>query len=424
VFTNPVLSQLDLPHSQQQIKPYLPLIESFVSGNGFEFVIARPGENTSFCFSRNDLAVHTDIFNMSLRRKSCDPCFKARRKCDLEYPVCKRCDKNNKNCHYVYPPILNVVTTRDNGPMAGKFVSKWSSVAGNHTQSSLGHEMPRYLGHVDILQLNKQESPSIERSLGHLGELEPLSAVQGWAFLSEQIRDYPLVFAIQGQTIFINHNIYADSYPRQLRAAFGLCAGCALLNDQNRSQLFRAVDAEILESLTPALTSTLLEDLVILQTTVLYQIIRLFYGDLEQRIVAERQEYLVRLCSLKLLQRAEKELQNALLTWKDWVLAESIRRTVFISFKLYTVYSHFKNGSCNEYEALGHLPVTAKPSSWTSQETFLKHPDHDKTMTYHEFTSTWAMAPWTTLEPFEKMVLMAWKGSEQFEIMSSQRAIE
>jgi hypothetical protein len=51
------------------------------------------------------LSVKYETFHMSLRRRSCDRCFKARRKCDLGYPVCQRCQKQNKNCRYNYPPI-------------------------------------------------------------------------------------------------------------------------------------------------------------------------------------------------------------------------------------------------------------------------------------------------------------------------------
>jgi hypothetical protein len=53
--------------------------------------------------------------------------------------------------------------------------------------------------------------------------------------------------------------------------------------------LFHSLDAEIAELLSPAPMSTILEDLVRLQAAVLYQIIRIFFGGLEQRIVAERQ---------------------------------------------------------------------------------------------------------------------------------------
>jgi hypothetical protein len=336
------------------------------------------------------------------------------------YPVCKRCDKSNKKCHYVYHPKLEVVATSGNEPMAEVFMSGWIFEVGQHTQSNHGHGMSLDFGNVETLQQYKAGSPTLEKSLGQLGELAPVSGSQGWAFLYEQIRGYPLAFAKEGRTIFINHSLYGSSYPPQLRAAFGVCAGCAFLNDRNRPVLFEALDAEVLGLRTSAFTNTLLQDLIILQAAVLYQIIRLFYGDLEQRIVAERQEYLVRSYALKVLQRAEKELQNTLLTWKDWILAESIRRTVFISFKVYTAYSYFRNGLCNEYKALDHLPVTTKPSLWDSPEAFLKHPQHDTTTTYHDFVSSWALAPRFTLEPFEKLVLMAWKGSDQFESMIVQ----
>jgi hypothetical protein len=59
-------------------------------------------------FSRITAAIN---FEMSLRRKACEPCFRGRRRCDLSYPICERCQKNGKRCHYKYPSRLPM---RDN----------------------------------------------------------------------------------------------------------------------------------------------------------------------------------------------------------------------------------------------------------------------------------------------------------------------
>ena len=240
--------------------------------------------------------------------------------------------------------------------------------------------------------------------LGPLGELRPVTGIKNENWVFEQIRGLPLAFAIQSETVFIHKALYGNSFPQPLLAAFGICAGCISMNERNRSILFQAVDAEISKLLTPALTSTLLEHLVHLQAAVLYQIIRLFYGSLEQRRAAEEQEFLVRSYGLKLLHRANDELQNAQRTWETWLFAESIRRTVFIAFKVYTIYSAFKYGACSDYAAMKILPVTTKLGSWSSREVYLQYPDQDETTTYGNFVSVGSAAMQGETELFETLM--------------------
>lgn len=279
-----------------------------------------------------------------------------------------------------------------------------------------GYNSQFLLERNNTLQMEVLQNSSPPRMLGHLGELQPVLQRVSCVWVAYRIQDYPLAFAKQAETVFINKNLYGQSFPRALQAAFGVCAGCVSLNNRNQMVLFQALDAEMSELLTPALTSTLLEDLVKLQAALLYQIIRLFYGGLEQRIVAERQEYLVRSYGLTLLRRADEELGSGQRSWERWILAESIRRTVFIAFKLYTIYSYAKTRNCTEYAALDFLPVSIKPGSWSSRVAYLQYQDQEETMTYSDFTTSWTAAPRTILEPFEELLLVGFKGINQCKI--------
>jgi len=356
-------------------------------------------------------------FRMSIRRKSCDPCFTARRKCDLRYPICERCERNSKTCHYRYPPQLPM---RDN---AGD-VSE--AAAGGSPQTV---SYPRQLNNLNAGDIQFQfdhnftfeftglSHSSIPRVLGDLGDLSPIKGcTPSWAWVFEQIKDFPIAFARQAETVFIHGALYGDSFPKPLRAAFGICAACVSINDRNRSVLFQALDAEIKELLSSSPTSTLLEDLSRLQAAVLYQIIRIFYGVIEERIVAERQEFLIRSYGLTLLLRAESELQTGERTWETWLLAESIRRTVLISFKLYTVYSNYTYGTCAEAAAIRMLPVSTQPGLWNSRGAYLGCTIQEETTTYHEFSSIWLAAPRKEVELFEKFLLVGCKEIESDQI--------
>ena len=371
---------------------------------------------------------------MSLRRKSCDHCFRARQKCDLAYPACERCQRTVKECHYLYPgpahlPMRDDIFSVDNATivssaMGGAASSDWSShpveVKGKHYV----YNSPHQFDHSSALQSNQIRQRSIPRILGHLGELPPVAGyVASMAWIFDQIRNYPLAFAEQAETEFIHKTMYQNSCPRPLRAAFGICTGLFSLSERNQALLFQALDTEISELLVPGSTCSLIENLARLQAIVLYQIIRLFYGRLEQRVVAERQEFLVRSYALTLLQRVDTELRNAPRIWETWIFAESIRRTVFMSFKLYTIYSAFKYKACAEIRAMNMLPVSTIQGSWNSRDTYLKSLDQDQTTTHRDFAAVWAKAGWREVAPFERFLLIGCKETNQCQALTSQESI-
>lgn len=366
---------------------------------------------------------------MSIRRKSCDPCFGSRRKCDLEYPVCKRCRKSGSKCHYVYPPQLSTgedvvkdASNAINAPLSGIVSPGQASYP-----AQLKRKRSAYSGHLQldgmVLQSAVLRSPRPEKLLGPLGEPSPVLGTLPWAWVFDQIREYPMAFAKQAETVFIHKQLYANSTPRPLRAAFGICAAATTVNERNRPMLFQVLDSEISDLLTPAFTDTLLDELATLQAAVLYQIIRLFHGGLEQRIVAERQEYLVRSFALTILRRLDAELQDTRQVWETWLLAESIRRTVMIVFKVYTIYASFKYGVCKEATALSFLPMSTKAAAWNSRAAYLQYQDPDEILTHGDFTSLWAAVPVKELDPFEKLVLMGHKkGVRPLEYLAHEEA--
>jgi hypothetical protein len=364
---------------------------------------------------------------MSVRRKSCNNCFQGRRKCDLSYPVCKRCRKNQKTCSYVRTPpttggdtpevvdsaVDRSLDTADfvdwticpSGPLQRQDIDAWDSAFSfDSQQSSL----------IDELLY-----PRVPNFLGDLGEIQPVSGnTQSWEWVIEQLKSYPRTFAQGVETTFIHKELYSDKLPSSIRAAYGVCAASICMNDRNESMLFRALDAEALELLNPALDETLLEALSRMQAIVLYQIIRIYRGNLKQRTAAEQQEGLIGARGLQLLHRADVELRGKELTPENWILAESIRRTVMVAFMLSAVYSIFKHGVCSALPTLSVLPVSTRAILWSSPDTILQDGDLDETIKYRDFTELWLASPQRKLESFEKMILVACKGIEHVEALS------
>jgi hypothetical protein len=103
---------------------------------------------------------------------------------------------------------------------------------------------------------------------------------------------------------------------------------------------------------------SLLEHLARMQAMVLYQILWLSNSNIQQHAAAEQQKSLVGTWGLKLLQRANLELKDAQSKREDWILLESIRRTVMVTFMLHGVYSILHYGVCLELLTSAVLPVS------------------------------------------------------------------
>lgn len=368
---------------------------------------------------------------MSLRRKSCDPCYKGRRKCDLTYPVCKRCQANQKSCHYVTLPPTTPQDAIYEDNSSGPY---WPGVATTSLDfvSCSGQTCPLVqeswnLGASNFdfnlshnLLLEEMLQPSVPNLIGELGELQPITGTtKTLEWVIEQYKSYPRAFAQFGETTFVHKSLHSEPPLRSIRSAFGICAAYLGVTEQNKSIFFRVLDAEVSALIQTDSDVSLSEELSSMQALMLYQIIRLFDGDLQHRKTVEQQANLLRIRALRLLRRAETELHVPQPSWEGWTLVEGIRRTVLLVFMVHGLQSVLSHGICPEIQTIGALPVCTEPGFWNSQDGYLEHRDHSGTMKYFDFTTLWLASPPRKLEPFEKFLLVSCKGFEQVEARSS-----
>jgi len=94
--------------------------------------------------------------------------------------------------------------------------------------------------------------------------------------------------------------------------------------------------------------------------------------------------------------------------WESWAVLESIKRTVFIGFKLYSLYRVFRHGWCTEVAALDMLPVSLAPTkTGYEKSSHLPLGWHDSTTTVSNFAAGWTVTSRLDLDPFERVVLFA-----------------
>lgn len=290
---------------------------------------------------------------------------------------------------------------------------------------------------------------NVPNFLGGLGELQRIEgSTDSWQWVIGELRRCPRDLATRGETLFLHKNLYRDAMPRPIRAALGTSAAFCMLEEDRRQLLFRALDAEVLELLRdPPLADaddgggqggrgginisgsssgmSLIDELARLQAFTLYQMMRMFGGGLEQRLVVEQQRDLLTTWALQLLRRSRAELagdsdrapgaDGHMGSWHSWIVAESIRRTVMTVFMFYGLYSLAMHGFCSELPTLAKLPVSTTPAPWHSEAAYLARARSgaaQQTLTYDEFTNYWTLSPPQRLDPFDKFLVVPCKGLE------------
>lgn len=92
--------------------------------------------------------------------------------------------------------------------------------------------------------------------------------------MGDQAAKRPATIVVKdAETTCTQKELYRDEFPSLIRAAFGICSAHSLLNNSNKSMLFRILEPEVKELSQPIQTGTLLEALSSLQAFVLCQTI-------------------------------------------------------------------------------------------------------------------------------------------------------
>ncbi|PYH43889.1 Zn(II)2Cys6 transcription factor domain-containing protein [Aspergillus saccharolyticus JOP 1030-1] len=393
---------------------------------------------------------------MSLRRKSCNACFKGRRKCNLAYPVCENCRNTKKDCRYAYPPSPAKRTGEP--PTAPDEAAASPTMSHDATTTGLALELlepsvvayPRSFGQDLRLQLPPESTPDFmpeyisfsatSKLVGTLGEVHPMQGTtRSWQWVMDELKSYPREFAHRGETIFIHRDLYRDEVPQPIRTAFGVCSSFSLLTETNREMTFRVLEHEVLELLKPTEPSlglssaaaaaapsrlaALRSELARLQALLLCQTLRLFHGNLQQRISAEQQGSVLMTSALKLVVSAqsEPELQRPK-TRYNWALGECIRRTALLIYFLYGVNSVYKEGICVGLHTLRQLPLSAGVSAWDERgdwggrdELQCAQWEAVETHPYEAFLARWLVSMPRRLDRFEKLLIVPCQGLEAAE---------
>jgi len=354
------------------------------------------------------------------KRVSCANCVKAKRRCNLGQPRCHRCTEKDIPCVYEVDPTANVqvitssaARSAEKEPTVETSSSLWPSAttlqgftAASNGDSAFAMDLTPISNFDTSIDWfgNIMTSPSLDvdefvdcSSLAKQIE-EDTTVMTGEIYMPRvhyvvsRIKTWTAMFTQRSTTPFIHRSLFSgvEGSADMTLDALSACALYAAKNKENSRAVFEYVRRKARRLTTERGERKWKEPgelLASLQSLLLYQIIRLFDGDIRLRAEAEIDatvqvrwtvELLKYFRPLKSLDMATDQLMpyggelglTETPNWRNWVFDESVRRTILTSYMIQGVYSFLKDGwdpVCGKVEKLS---LTAQKELWDAPSEF------------------------------------------------------
>ncbi|KAF9885989.1 hypothetical protein FE257_012167 [Aspergillus nanangensis] len=301
------------------------------------------------------------------RRKSCEACKSAKRRCDLALPACLRCARRNIPC--IYPGRQPVRWNE----MNMDFISTPSQPY-TPSQDAIDFALPDLpdVGPLPLadshLSLNDFDPISQFTYLGASTDipldivksrtrtLRPVSAIiaKRLQFAVDLLNEAPKMMVLENKTPWCHQQLYKGGMPKTMQDAYACCALYIAKNEINAPVILASFESRIQELLSSPVSTSPIETLSHTQALVLYQIMRLFDGDIRARASAESLMPVLEQSAVSLIGQIEfpditfanselpATIHPVMESWDSWVFQESARRTVLFSFYLIQIYKFFQ----------------------------------------------------------------------------------
>ncbi|KAI0518098.1 hypothetical protein F5B22DRAFT_92066 [Xylaria bambusicola] len=351
------------------------------------------------------------------RQKNCNACVQAKRRCDRRTPVCSRCVQKTLPCVYTKsrPTHRLGENTREPTPLPEAlplqspaysplnipgvsfdmdYTENMSSgflpdVAIESTPESHNSDVPygntamgSFLDFIGYNAFSSSDQWLVRNEDEHLPERPPtpadeeLLAVQSnmaacsqldsWHvydpksplyYILNRVKRFTTEMAEKNTTPFIHRYLYHEHKPRCIMSCFTTCVLYANRTPNNTAMVMKALSdsaRELVDSEAYRVVPTPIEKLARSQTLFLYQIIRLFDGDITLRAQGEKdigllKTWLGELCRIRdnlgdlaLLEGALVKDQSPA-EWENWIFAECVRRTIIMAYAVIGLYELLKD---------------------------------------------------------------------------------
>ncbi|GFF74762.1 zinc-binding alcohol dehydrogenase domain-containing protein cipB [Aspergillus udagawae] len=412
---------------------------------------------------------------MSLRKTSCRACVAAKRRCSHEVPSCSRCRKKSIACQYPYPPPQakggqtppldadigsrveigpTASGSRELSPMENRIEQ---SMIANQTDDILNPmwfpegpmtfsqawDFPQGVSGCVFLPSSADTFTSaLSRLERRVFEFWPrVHDSESWGFCIRTFLSYVDHFLHTGAMPFLGPLLDRTSdLPPLLREAYGVCAAYRACKHAQKPFYHQLLNAGVNNTSQSTPTHADLQgQLDHVQALVLYYIIYLAGGisdkpllrqldrmlaqgtaDLERMELASRQ-------TARYMTQLDSHLPGSHLN--DWVLCESARRLIMISYLVRAVHSvvHFQR--CDFIKYLGALPVSTKSYAELCWEEFIYETEQrpaqsiSGVISYEEFVSDWEQGGPVQVDEFRHLLLVACKGLGSIQERTSKELV-
>ncbi len=350
--------------------------------------------SAAFTCSSEQLAMTSTV--KSSLRKACRICTKRKRRCIVELPKCQRCRQRNLKCIYDLEPL---VTSR--GPV------QWRSTT--HTWVEASKQSDAFLEYISSLHMsNKIHACLVNRSLVSSFAAVPLTqdpdAVE---YIIEKMLHFP-GRAHHGETTPFTHpRLHGQSFCTPLD--FRVQAGTS--GSQTPGNLILDVVVMTLEELLAAT-----------QELILFLIQHAFKEKGMTSRPIETGFYVLTQWRTLLWSRGFRATSSNLSAWQSWILGESVRRTILMSYLVEGTYSAWHRGWCIHRLFVYALPFSTQGKLWlanTENEwSTMAGMDMGGTdaavrelVSFEEFTRTFARTPFQPGDDlFQRLLLVSHHG--------------
>ncbi|KAJ4286309.1 hypothetical protein N0V90_013343 [Kalmusia sp. IMI 367209] len=368
----------------------------------------------------------------STRKKSCRQCVKAKRRCDLGYPCCKRCFSKALDCAYPNASVREAEVvirqrTPDLAPLPGDVDIVWAPAEPSNfdpalLQTSESSSSPESLPEQSQNRVywKRSAEPQVSR------HLLPKIWAPSWLndeqvlFMVSRMRSFVPTLAFTGCNTFVHAKLYEKHQPAAFQDSCSLSALYLAKTKQNTHIIHRSIEDKINGLIASSHGWSLPEHLAAVQALIIYQIIRLFDGDtnIPFRSAAARQNHLLEVWTAHLWKRSFSEPISFKKPWDAWVFYESLRRTVMISVFLRGGWTALtQDGLCDQVPVLARLPLSKGDGFWDIDEAEFERrvegeEGKDQLIAYGDFSLTWQ--PGDDLEKlteFQRLLLAPCRGA-------------
>jgi hypothetical protein len=378
------------------------------------------------CHARTDNQVYTTLKMPAPTRKACANCVKSKRKCDLDSPICGRCLQRNLRCDY--SDVDRASIHRPGRPSSahasehqehitfilqdGTTTSTGSSTTPSATMDTSPHRLASDLTTSPPTSVDSTTAAAAAAAaalyqpdeLGMIGEPETCEhllldddLIVGGGFCHARIefaqralQGWLATLAARGANAFVTMRLYEEHDMPSMDAAFAAVAAYVARTPATAPLVKRLVRRNVaaLKQDVAAAAETLspVQRLAATQAMLLYQVIRLFDGDIRLRTDGEADEALVFEWTEALRAQVRsvrepwerhapsgipaRETIERLNVWIGWLVDESVRRTVLTAYALLGTYTALKYGYQRTWGRMRNMGFTAQKALWEAGSAF------------------------------------------------------